>query len=111
VFRIDRTKEEERAVPSERPGGSAKAIFDQAAEITSPEQRTCGACGIDPRRGEPSALLKVESGVQEVFALALPPRRFPDLVYGEEQLLESSFVVSTEYLGEVAATVRASGPG
>jgi hypothetical protein len=35
------------------------------------------------------------------------PRRFPDLS-DDEKLLESSFVVPTECLGEVAATVRAS---
>ena len=54
------------------------------------------------------ALLKFTSGVQEVFAVALLPRRFPDLISEEDKLLESSFVVPTECLGEVAATVRAS---
>jgi hypothetical protein len=38
------------------------------------------------------------------------PRRFPDLINDDKTLLESSFVVPTECLGEVAATVRASGP-
>ena len=57
------------------------------------------------------ALLQFESGVQEVFAVAvLPGRRFPDLINDDEKLLESSFVVPTECLGEVAATVRAAGP-
>jgi hypothetical protein len=65
---------------------------------------------VDLRRGEPVALLKFTSGVQEVFAVALLPRRFPDLINDDEQLLESSFVVPTECLGEVAASVRASGP-
>jgi hypothetical protein len=41
--------------------------------------------------------------------VALLPRRFPDLS-NEEQLLESSFVVPAEFPGEVAPTVRASGP-
>jgi hypothetical protein len=40
--------------------------------------------------------------------VALLPRRFPDLIDEDEKLLESSFVVPTESLGEVAATVRAS---
>jgi hypothetical protein len=61
-----------------------------------------------PRRGETVALLKFESGVQEVFAVALLPRRFPDLINDDDNLLESSFVVPTECLGEVAATVRGS---
>ena len=41
----------------------------------------------------------------------LPGRRFPDLINDDEKLLESSFVVPTECLGEVAATVRAVGTG
>ncbi len=79
-------------------------------ERLAPEQRTCGVCVVDLRRGETIALLKFESGVQEVFAVAVLPRRFPDLINDDEKLLESSFVVPTECLGEVAATVRAAGP-
>jgi uncharacterized protein (TIGR03032 family) len=79
-------------------------------ERLTPEQRTCGVCVVDLRRGETVALLKFTSGVQEVFAVALLPRRFPDLINDDEKLLESSFVVPTECLGEVAATVRASEP-
>jgi uncharacterized protein (TIGR03032 family) len=75
-------------------------------ERLAPEQRTCGVCVVDLRRGEPIALLKFESGVQEVFAVAVLPRRFPDLINDDEKLLESSFVVPTECLGEVAASVR-----
>jgi uncharacterized protein (TIGR03032 family) len=78
-------------------------------ERLRPEERTCGVCVVDLRRGETVALLKFTSGVQEVFAVALLPRRFPDLINDDEKLLESSFVVPTECLGEVAATVRGSG--
>jgi uncharacterized protein (TIGR03032 family) len=77
-------------------------------ERLSPEERTCGVCVVDLRRGEVVALLKFTNGVQEVFAVALLPRRFPDLINEDEKLLESSFVVPAECLGEVAATVRAS---
>jgi uncharacterized protein (TIGR03032 family) len=80
-------------------------------ERLTAEERTCGVCVVDLRRGEPVALLKFTSGVQEVFAVAVLPRRFPDLINDDEQLLESSFVVPTECLADVAATVRASGPG
>jgi hypothetical protein len=48
--------------------------------------------------------------VQEVFVVAVLPRRYPDLINDNEELLESSFVVPTEWLGEVAATVRGSAP-
>src|SRR3954447_19248604 len=79
-------------------------------ERLAPEERTCGVCVVDLRRGEVVALLKFTSGVQEVFAVALLARRFPDLINDDDTLLESSFVVPTECLGDVAATVRASGP-
>jgi uncharacterized protein (TIGR03032 family) len=79
-------------------------------ERLAPEQRTCGVCVVDLRSGETIGLLKFTSGVQEVFAVALLPRRFPDLINDDEKLLESSFVVPTGCLGEVAATVRASAP-
>ena len=79
-------------------------------ERLAPEERTCGVCVVDLYSGATVALLKFESGVQEVFAVAVLPRRFPDLINDDETLLESSFVVPTECLGEVAATVRASGP-
>jgi uncharacterized protein (TIGR03032 family) len=76
-------------------------------ERLAPEERMCGVCVVDLRRGETIALLRFESGVQEVFAVAVLPRRFPDLINDDDTLLESSFVVPTESLDEVAATVRA----
>lgn len=79
-------------------------------ERLAPEGRTCGVCVVDLHRGEVIALLTFTSGVQEVFAVVALPRRFPDLVNDDEKLLESSFVVPSECLGEVAATVRAAGP-
>jgi uncharacterized protein (TIGR03032 family) len=78
-------------------------------ERLAPEERTCGVCVVDLRRGETVALLKFTSGVQEVFAVAVLARRFPDLVNDDEKLLESSFVVPTECLDEVAPSVRARG--
>src|SRR4051812_48967145 len=88
------------------------AVFSgiEITERLAPEQRTCGVCVVDLRRGEVVALLKFTSGVQEVFAVALLARRYPDLINDDDKLLESSFVVPTECLGEVAASVRASGP-
>ena len=49
--------------------------------------------------------------MQEVFAVTVLPRRFPDLTNEDEILLENSFVIPTEFLGDVAATVRAPMPG
>jgi hypothetical protein len=55
------------------------------------------------------ALLRFESAAQEVFAVTVLGRPFPALI-NDEKLLESSFVVPTECLGDVAAMVRAVGP-
>jgi uncharacterized protein (TIGR03032 family) len=79
-------------------------------ERLAPEERMCGVCVVDLQRGETIALLKFESGVQEIFSVAVLPRRFPDLINDDETLLESSFVVPTECLGEVVPTVRVMGP-
>src|SRR5262249_1008784 len=76
----------------------------------APKERTCGVCVGDLPPGAAVAPLKFQSGVQEVFAVAMLPRRFPGLINDDEKLLEDSFVVPVDCLGEVAATVRASGP-
>jgi uncharacterized protein (TIGR03032 family) len=77
----------------------------------SEHERTCGVCAIDLTTGIVVALLRFETAVQEVFAVtALPGRRYPELINDDETLLENSFVVPTESLAEVAATVRAPGP-
>jgi len=79
----------------------------------APEERTCGVCVVDLRIGKTVALLKFTSGVQEVFAVAALQRRFPELINDEDKLggvLSSSFVVPTDCLKDVAATVLATGP-
>lgn len=73
-------------------------------------ERSCGVCVIDLRTGQVVALLRFETAVQEVFAVTVLGRRFPELINDDEKILESSFVVPTECLGDVAATVRAAGP-
>ena len=77
-------------------------------ERLAPEERTCGVCVVDLQRGAAVALLKFESGVQEVFAVAVLPRRFPDLINDNAELMENSFVVPNAALGDVAETVRAT---
>jgi uncharacterized protein (TIGR03032 family) len=77
-------------------------------ERLAESERTCGVCVIDLRSGQVVGLLRFETAVQEVFAVTvLPGRRYPELINDDEKLLENSFVVPTEWLGQVAATVRA----
>jgi uncharacterized protein (TIGR03032 family) len=80
-------------------------------ERLKPEERTCGVCVVDVRTGKTAALLKFTSGVQEVFAVAVLRRRFPELINDDDKVLESSFVVPGECLKDVAATVLAAEPG
>jgi uncharacterized protein (TIGR03032 family) len=84
------------------------AIFSgiPISERLAPEQRTCGVCVVDLRRGEMVALLKFESGVQEIFAVSVLLRHYPDLINDDETLLENSYVVPTHCLDDVADTVR-----
>jgi uncharacterized protein (TIGR03032 family) len=78
-------------------------------ERLSAEERTCGVCAIDLRSGQVTALLRFETGVQEIFAVAvLPGRRYPDLINEDGTLLENSFVVPDEALGDVPAALRGS---
>jgi Domain of unknown function (DUF4915) len=56
--------------------------------------------------GSVVGLLRFEDAVQEVFAVAVLPRRLPDLINDDETLLANSFVVPTESLPEIAETVR-----
>jgi uncharacterized protein (TIGR03032 family) len=70
-------------------------------------ERTCGVCAIDLRSGQVVALLRFETGVQEVFAVTvLPGLRYPDLI-NDDPLLEQSFVVPDAALADVPAPLRA----
>ena len=77
-------------------------------ERLAEHERTCGVCAVELATGRVVGLLRFETAVQEVFAVTLLGRRYPDLINEDEELLENSFVVPTEYLAEVAETVRAS---
>src|SRR5262249_9748793 len=79
-------------------------------ERLAPEERTCGVCVVDLHSGNTIALLRFETGVQEVFAVALLARRVPDLINTDAKVLGNSVRIPTKALVEVAAVVRASGP-
>jgi uncharacterized protein (TIGR03032 family) len=84
------------------------AVFSgiSITERLGEDERTCGVCVIDLRSGQVVGLLRFETAVQEVFAVTLLGRRFPDLINDDEKVLMDSFVVPTECLGDVAAAVR-----
>jgi uncharacterized protein (TIGR03032 family) len=82
-------------------------------ERLAESERTCGVCAVDLASGNAAALLRFESAVQEVFAVqVLPGRRYPDLINDDAKLLENSFVLPDEALGDVPDMLRArTGPG
>src|SRR5262249_47221002 len=55
---------------------SGISITERLAE----DERTCGVCVIDLRSGQLVGLLRFETAVQEVFAVALVGQRYPDLI-------------------------------
>jgi uncharacterized protein (TIGR03032 family) len=69
-------------------------------------ERTCGVCAVDLATGRVVALLRFEDAVQEVFAVQVLPRRYPELINDDARLMENSFVVPTEALVDVPASVR-----
>jgi uncharacterized protein (TIGR03032 family) len=79
-------------------------------ERLAEHERTCGVCVIDLRSGQVVGLLRFETAVQEVFAVTVLGRRFPELINDDEKVLANSFMVPTECLADVAATVRAAKP-
>jgi uncharacterized protein (TIGR03032 family) len=84
------------------------AIFSgiPITERLKEEERTCGVAVVDLVAGRIIGLLRFEDAVQEVFAVAVLPRRFPDLVNDNQTLLSNSFVLPTESLTDVSETVR-----
>jgi uncharacterized protein (TIGR03032 family) len=79
-------------------------------ERLAAHERTCGVAVVDLVTARVVGLLRFEDAVQEVFAVAVLPHRFPELINDDEALLANSFVVPTESLPDVAETVRARPP-
>ncbi len=77
-------------------------------ERLSPQERMCGVGVVDLPTGRIIELLRFDSGVEEIFAVALAPYRFPELINDDKTLLEDSFVLPAHLLDEVADTVRLS---
>jgi hypothetical protein len=69
------------------------------------DERTCA---VELASGQVVALLRFETGVQEVFAVTVPPgRRWPELINDDDTRLENSFVMPDAALADVPAALRA----
>jgi uncharacterized protein (TIGR03032 family) len=81
-------------------------------ERLADDERTCGVCAVELATGQVVALLRFETAVQEVFAVAvLPGRRWPELINDDDTRLENSFVVPDAALADVPAALRAPADG
>jgi uncharacterized protein (TIGR03032 family) len=76
-------------------------------ERLAEDERICGVCAVELATGRVVALLRFDTAVQEVFAVAvLPGRRWPDLI-NDDTRLENSFVVPDAALADVPVALRA----
>jgi hypothetical protein len=71
---------------------------------------TCGVCDSDVRTGQPVALQRFGSAVQEVFVMpVLPGGRYPDLIDDDANLPKNSFVPPDEAPRDVPGSPSAGG--
>src|SRR5262249_53783345 len=64
------------------------------------EERWCGVYAVNIDTGEPLAWVKFAEGVQELFAVQVLPRRWPDLIHDDAELLAGSFVLPDDACAE-----------
>ena len=75
-------------------------------ERLAPEDRTCGVAVIELETGRLVAMLRFDTTVQEIFAVALlPDRRWPDLINDDDERLQNSFVIPDAALADVPAAL------
>lgn len=83
------------------------AIFSGIAIAERPvEERSCGVWVLDVTTGQTVAFVRFEEGVQEIFAVQLLPRRFPDLINDDFARIADSFVLPDEPLRAVPGAYR-----
>jgi uncharacterized protein (TIGR03032 family) len=74
------------------------------------DERSCGVSVVDLETGRVVAILRFESGVQEVFAVTVVRnRRFPDVISDDAKLMENSFVLPDAALKDVPKRLREPG--
>jgi uncharacterized protein (TIGR03032 family) len=75
------------------------------------EERACGVWAVHLPSGRVVAFVKFQDALQEIFAVQLINRVFPDVVYDDLKVLSGSFVVPDEVLAAVPAHWRARTDG
>jgi uncharacterized protein (TIGR03032 family) len=82
------------------------AVFSGIEIASRPvEERCCGVWVVDVITGGTVAFVRFEDAVQEVFAVTVVPRRFPDIINDDDKLIADSFVLPNEAAQEVPAAL------
>ncbi len=82
------------------------AVFSGIPITERLTERTCGVWVVDIRSGETVAFLRFEDALQEIFAVQVVARRYPELINDDPALLDDSFVLTDEALAAVPAPLR-----
>ncbi len=74
------------------------AVFAGLPLTRAQPVRQCGVWVVDIRTGQTVAFLRFEKGVREIFAVAVLPCRFPEVVTDDQALLGATYVLPDEAL-------------
>lgn len=77
------------------------AVFAGLPLTRSQPVRHCGVWVVDIRNGQTVAFLRFETGVQEIFAVAALPARYPDMLVDDPLLLGTTYVLPDDALSDV----------
>jgi len=77
------------------------AVFAGLPLTRTQPVRHSGVWVVDIRNGQTVAFLRFEKGVQEIFAVAVLPHRFPDLLENDLGMMGSNYVLPDAALQEV----------
>ena len=83
------------------------AVFSGIPLTERLDERTCGVWVVNIETGQSIAFLKFEEAVQEIFAVqVLPGIRFPEILDIGDELINSSYNLPDEALGDVPQGLR-----
>lgn len=82
------------------------AVFSGIPITERLEERTCGVWVVHLTTGATVAFLKFEEAVQEIFAVQVMPRRFPDVINDNPRLIADLFVMPEDTLAHVPESFR-----
>jgi uncharacterized protein (TIGR03032 family) len=80
------------------------AVFSGIPLTERLKERICGVAVIDTRSGRQIAFAHFQDAVQEIFAVALLPHRFPDILEPTDALVANAYALPDDMLAHVPTT-------